>query len=106
MDSHIKSDNGTYMAKIINDDISAPAPLVPIDKIASQNVSLVVMIQACTILLQALSKWLQEVTDNMWPFTLDYMVNFHNALVLHSNQASPFSLFTSEDPPICIAAAK
>jgi hypothetical protein len=46
-----------------------------------------------------MAKWPQVVTESMRPFALCYMVNFHNASVPRSQQATPSSLFTGQDPP-------
>jgi hypothetical protein len=104
--SHIRADNGAYTAKILADDCRKKQQTLSFcavgahwqNGVAERFIGTLVT-RARTILLHAMSKWPQVVTESMWPFALRYMVNFHNASILQSKQATPFSLFTGEDPP-------
>jgi hypothetical protein len=104
--SHTSADNGAYTAKILEDDCRKKQQRLTFcavgahwqNGVAERFIGTLVT-RARTILLHAMAKWPQVVTESMWPFALRYMVNFHNASVLRSKQATPFSLFTGEDPP-------
>ncbi len=51
---------------------------------------------ARTILLHAMTKWPSVITEDMWPFAIRHMVNFHNASILHGKNISPYTLFTGQ----------
>jgi hypothetical protein len=46
-----------------------------------------------------MAKWPQVITEDMWPFAICHMVNFHNASTLRNKNASPYSLFTGQEAP-------
>jgi len=99
--SHIRADNGAYTAKILDHDCRKKLQTLSFcavgahwqNGVAERFIGTLVT-RARTILLHAMAKWPQVVTESMWPFALRYMVNFHNASVLRQKQSTPtpFSL--------------
>jgi hypothetical protein len=55
--------------------------------------------RARTILLHAMARWPNVITEDMWPFAIRHMVNFHNASILRNKSASPYALFTGQEAP-------
>jgi len=107
--SSIRADNGAYTARIFEDDCQKKNQHLTFcavgahwqNGVAERFIGTLVT-RARTILLHAMTKWPQVVNDSMWLFALRYMVNFHNASILRTKQATPFSLFTGEDPPYAL----
>lgn len=54
--------------------------------------------RARTILLHAMSKWPDLMTEDFWPFTIRHSVNYQNATIWHGKLHSPHRLFIGEDP--------
>jgi hypothetical protein len=54
------------------------------------------MLQATarTILLHAMSRWPEVITEAFWPFALQHAANLHNHTVRDGGQQSPWELFT------------
>jgi hypothetical protein len=46
-----------------------------------------------------MAHWPSIIMEDMWPFAIRHLVNFHNASILHDKAASPHQLFTGEDAP-------
>ncbi len=46
-----------------------------------------------------MSKWPDVVTEDMWPFAVRHIVNFHNASVRRDKASTPFQLFTGQEAP-------
>jgi hypothetical protein len=44
-------------------------------------------------------RWPNVVAEDMWPFAIRHMVNFHNASFLRNKNASPYALFTGQEAP-------
>jgi hypothetical protein len=55
--------------------------------------------RARTILLHAMSKWPETITEDMWPFALRHAINFHNASIRRDRSSTPYQLFTGQDAP-------
>jgi len=58
---------------------------------------------ARTILLNAMSKWPEIITEDMWTYALRHVVNFHNSSLREGKSISPYEAFTGETPPWAIA---
>jgi hypothetical protein len=54
---------------------------------------------ACTILLHAMAKWPDVVTEEFWSFAVRYTCTFHNASIRNDTQLSPHRMFTGEEAP-------
>jgi hypothetical protein len=46
-----------------------------------------------------MAKWPSVITEDMWPFAIRHMVCFHNASQRRGKVATPYQLFTGQDPP-------
>lgn len=43
-----------------------------------------------------MAKWPSDITEDMWPFAISCMVNFHNASIHHNREFSLRYLFTGQ----------
>jgi hypothetical protein len=102
----IRADNGIYTAKVIQDSCKQKQQHLSFcaarahwqNGIAEHFIGSIVQC-SCTILLHAMAKWPSIITEDMWPFTIQHMVCFHNATVRHGKTETPYQLFTGQDSP-------
>jgi hypothetical protein len=103
---NIRADNGVYTAKVIKDSCLKRQQNLTFcavgahwqNGIAERFIGSIVQ-RARTILLHAMAKWPETVTEDMWSFAIRHMVHFHNASIRRDKQQSPHQLFTGEEPP-------
>ncbi len=103
--SNIRADNGVYTAKLYQDDCAKKQQCLTFcavgahwqNGIAERFIGSIVQ-RARTILLHAMARWPSIITEDMWPFAVRHMVNFHNASILRGKNTTPYTLFTGQDP--------
>jgi len=99
------ADNGVYTAKTIQTSCLNNQQNLSFcaigahwqNGIAERFIGTIVQ-QAQTLLLHAMSKWPDTITEDFWPFALRYMVMFHNSTIRRDKTLSPFELFTGQQP--------
>jgi transposase InsO family protein len=102
---NIRADNGVYTAKTIQTSCLKNQQNLSFcavgahwqNGIAERFIGTIVQ-QARTLLLHAMSKWPDTITEDFWPFALRYMVMFHNSSIRRNKTLSPFELFTGQQP--------
>ena len=97
---NIRADNGVYTAKTIQ--ASCLKNQQNLSFCAERFIGTIVE-WARTILLHAMSKWPDTITEDFWPFALRYMVMFHNSTLCCDKSASPYELFTGQKPTWSLA---
>ncbi len=103
---NIRADNGVYTAKMIHESCQKKQQNLTFcavgahwqNGIAEQFIGTVVQ-RARTILLHAMAKWPSVITEDMWPFAIRHMVNFHNVSIRQDKTFTPFRLFTGQEAP-------
>jgi hypothetical protein len=103
--SNIRADNGVYTAKLFQDDCLKKQQRLTFcavgahwqNGIAECFIGSIVQ-RARTILLHAMARWPSVITEDMWPFAVQHMVNFHNVSDLRGKSTRPYTLFTGQDP--------
>jgi hypothetical protein len=103
---NIRADNGVYTAKAIKESCTKKQQNLTFcavgapwqNGIAERFIRSIVQ-QARTILLHAMAKWPEVITEDMWPFAIRHMVHFHNSSIRRDKQQSPHQLFTGEESP-------
>jgi len=102
---NIRADNGVYTAKTIQSSCMKQQQNLSFcavgahwqNGIAQRFIGTIVQ-QARTLLLHAMSKWPDTITEDFWPFALRYMVMFHNSTIRRDKTLSPFKLFIGQKP--------
>jgi hypothetical protein len=103
---NICAGNGVYTAKVIQESCLKKQQHLTFcavgthwqNGIAERFIGSIIQ-RARTILLHAMAKWPEAITEDMWPFSIRHMVHFHNASIHQDKQFSQHYLFTGEEPP-------
>lgn len=103
---NIRADNGVYTAKCFQEACLKKQQTLTFcavgahwqNGIAERFIGSITQ-RARTILLHAMTRWPNVITEDMWPFAIRHAVTFHNASIRRDKNVSPYKLFTGEDAP-------
>jgi hypothetical protein len=103
---NIRADNGVYSAQLFKDAClkSQQNPTFCAvgahwqNGIAERFIGTITQ-RARTILLHAMAKWPNTISEDFWTYALRHAVNFHNVSIRKEKSVSPYEAFTGETPP-------
>ena len=103
---NIRADNGVYSAQLFKDACLKQQQNLTFcavgahwqNGIAERFIGMITQ-HARTILLHAMAKWPDVVTEVFWTYALQHAVIFHNSSIRKEKTKTPFEAFTGETPP-------
>jgi hypothetical protein len=104
--SNIRADNGVYSAQLFREACLKQQQNLTFcavgahwqNEIAERFIGTITQ-RAHTILLQAMAKWPDVISEDMWTFALRHAINFHNSSYRKDKTTTPYELFTGQEPP-------
>lgn len=103
---NIRADNDVYSVKLFRDACTKDQQTLTFcavgahwqNGVAKRFVGMITE-RTCRILLHAIAKWPDTITEDMWTYALRHVVNFHNASFHKDQRASSYQLYTGQEAP-------